>query len=78
MAKEEAYESLKEAWSEFCEACLADKSQPGVYRGQNISILAMGDFLIEHIEETVDLDDDVDEEESRDGQTSDSKRDPFE
>lgn len=56
--KEDAFEGLKEAWSEFCDACLADKGQPGVYRGQNISILAMGDFLIEHIEETVDLDDD--------------------
>lgn len=58
MVKEEAFEALKEAWAEFCGECLSDKGKPGVYRGQNISILAMGDFLIEHIEETVDLDDD--------------------
>jgi len=62
MDKEEAFENLKEAWSEFCRAALADKRSPGVYRGQAISVLAIGDFLLEHIEDSVDLDEDEDDD----------------
>lgn len=56
MYREEAFENLKEAWEEFCRVALCDKGKQGTYRGQAVSVLAIGEFLLEHIEDTVDLD----------------------
>jgi hypothetical protein len=59
--KEEAFENLKEAWEEFCCEVLAEKGKPGLYKGQSITILDLGNWLLEHIEDNVNLDDDDDD-----------------
>jgi hypothetical protein len=62
MNKFDAFEYFKFAWKEFCNDVLADTDKPGVYTGTAIVFLNLGDWLLEQIEETIDLHDDEDGE----------------
>lgn len=56
MTKLEAFEELKDAWSDFSERALAERGTVGTYKGQAlIMILGLADFLFEQIEDVVDL-----------------------
>ena len=56
MTKLDAFEDLKDAWSEFCCLALAETGTSGIFKGDaKILLISLADFLFDKIEDTIDL-----------------------